>query len=99
LTAKKKNVLKQEIVPEATPKYEARIKMFGHVFTATGSTVYEALSMLKFPGTPKAVTSVLSVWTNGKEKSRVLMPKQTFRLFNPSPMMREIGLKQISLLF
>lgn len=79
-------------------KYEASIRVFGKIFKATGSSPIEALSNLKIEGKAGGV-SVLSV-AHGKEKrDRVLNVGQVSRLFSQSKLMREVALKNLSMLF
>lgn len=67
---------------------KATIKIFAQTFEAKGETPLEALSNLKVIGLKKA-KSILTVG----ERTIVLNPYQTQRLFSPSPLMREIALK------
>lgn len=76
----------------------SEIKILGKKFSAQGQTVKEAIENLKVGSIPK-VMSVLKVKGDNKEKSRVLAPRQTSRLFSKSPFTREIAIKQISMLF
>lgn len=72
----------------------ASIKILGKHFNSTGSTVREAIENLK-PEGKCAGMSILTV--NGKD--RVIGGMQTVRLFSASKLMREIALKNISLMF
>lgn len=82
---------------KTTPKYSASIKIMGKTYKASGKTIEEALSKIdnqnaKGPG-------ILTI-TKGKDsKERILPAPQVSRLFNLSPLMREIALKQVSQLF
>lgn len=67
----------------------ATIKIFSNTFEAKGETPFEALSKLKVVGLTKA-KSILTVG----ERTIVLNPYQTQRLFSPNSLMREIALKQ-----
>jgi hypothetical protein len=95
---KTKGQPKKDIRHSDKPEVEAEIKILGKVFSSKGQDVKEALNNLKVGHVPKTM-SVLKVKKDGGERSRVLLPKQTFRLFSPMPLMREIAIKQISLLF
>jgi hypothetical protein len=78
-------------------KYKATIKVLGKIYNAAGDTTREALANLK-PENGKGM-SILSISCGDKSKERILTSTQTFRLFNASPTMREIALKNTSLLF
>lgn len=78
--------------------YEAIIRVFGKIYKANGSTPIEAISNLKVTG-KAAGASVLAV-SNGKDKrDRILNSGQVMRLFSQSKLMREIALKNLSMLF
>ena len=66
----------------------ASIKIFAQTFHAKGETPLEAIGNLKVTGLTKA-KSILTVG----ERTIVLNPYQTQRLFAPSSLMREIALK------
>ena len=83
-----------------TPKvkkadYKASIKVFGKVITSKGATVLEAIENLDVGKLNKGV-SVLEVSHDGKSVSKILPTIQTARLFSPSPMTRQVALKNIS---
>lgn len=67
----------------------ATIKIFSNTFASKGETPHEALANLKVVGLTKA-KSILTVG----ERTIVLNPNQTQRLFSPNALMREIALKQ-----
>lgn len=67
---------------------KATIQIFANKFESKGNTPLEAISNLKVTGFTKA-RSVLTVG----ERTIVLNPYQTQRLFSPSALMREIALK------
>ncbi len=80
------------------PTYEATIEILGKKYKAKGKTVMEAVSNLKPKGMARG-KSILTV-TKGKEsKSKVLVPFVVNRLFNLSPTMRIVALKNVSTLF
>jgi len=88
---------------KAAPKlkgapYSASLKIFGKVYTAKGSSVSEAISNLKPEGTARG-TSVLTVQCGQQKRDRILPPNATFRLFSASKLMRDVALKNTSLLF
>ena len=76
---------------------KATLTIMGKKFTAEGETVHEAISALK-PDITKA-KSVLLVENGEKKRERILTNVQTMRLFSLSPMMREIALKNVAMLF
>ena len=88
-----------EGLPETKPsKYTASIKIFGKEYKATGGTVAEAIAGLSPVGFTKT-KSILTI-SNGKEsKDRFLPPLATYRLFSQSKLMREVAIKNISLMF
>ena len=67
---------------------KATLKIFSSTFEAEGATPLEAIGNLKVVGLTKA-KSILTVG----DRTIVLNPYQTSRLFSPSPLMREIALK------
>lgn len=67
---------------------KASIKIFAKTFESEGETPLEAISNLNVVGLTKA-KSILTVG----ERTIVLNPYQTQRLFSRSPLMREIALK------
>lgn len=75
----------------------ARIKVLGKLYEATGLTVAEAISNLK-PLKGRGV-SVLTVSKDGQERSKVLNPSISMRLFSPSQTAREMGLKSVISMF
>lgn len=77
--------------------YAATIKVLGKTYTSTGSSVREALENLA-PGKAKGI-SILSMTKGELKRDKVLNFGQTFRLFSASPLMREIALKQVTMLF
>lgn len=95
--AKKKVAKKGAAVSTAYAGYTATLTNMGKKFTAKGDTIIEAIGNLK-PGNVKA-RAILALERNGKTHERVLQPVAVSRLFNQSGMMREIQLKQVSMLF
>lgn len=67
---------------------KATVLIFGNKFEAKGETPIEAIGNLKVVGLTKA-KSILTVG----ERTIVLNPYQTQRLFAPNALMREIALK------
>ena len=78
--------------------YEASLKIAGKVFKSSGVTLQECLSTLKI-GTLIKLGGLLSVKHGDKSKDRILTPFQTVRLFNGSRVVKEVALKNISILF
>lgn len=72
---------------------KATIVIFGKMFSANGETPVEALTNLKVTGLAKAKSLLTVSYDNNTEKTIVLNPYQTQRLFSPNPLMREIALK------
>lgn len=77
--------------------YTASIKVFGKAHTASGATVREAIENLQ-PGNARGV-SVLTVAKGTNEKQKILNSTQTIRLFSPMRLVRELSLKNISMMF
>lgn len=82
---------------EKKPQFHASIKVMNRTFEAEGRTVQEAIEKLE-PGIAKGM-SILTLSKGKNFHSQVLTNIQTQRLFNLSPMMREVAIKQTSLLF
>lgn len=78
--------------------YTAKINILGKSFESAGDSVLAALSGLKPNGLTKA-KSVLVVSRGQKSRDRVLTPMMTARLFSPSRYVRDIALKNTSILF
>ena len=78
--------------------YLATIKIFGKKYSASGSTKIEALTNLNVSNVAKGV-SVLTLSKGKLSKDRLLRPMQTFRLFGSSRLMREVAIKQTSIMF
>lgn len=77
--------------------YKATLKNFGKTFEANGVSVLDAITNLQ-PGNVKA-RAILTLERDGKTRERILQPRAVQMLFNGSRMMREIQLKQVSMLF
>lgn len=77
--------------------YNASIKILGKVYSATGTTVFEAISNLK-PGNCKGM-SILTIKHGDSSKDKVITNIATFRLFNTHGISRDIALKNTSLMF
>lgn len=77
---------------------KATIAIAGKKYSAEGVTVQEALSSLPYKGFSK-LKSILTVVDGKKEKTVVLPPLQTVRLFSKNKMMKDIAVKSLSLKF
>lgn len=77
--------------------YTATIEVVGKTFTSDGSSVVEAIRGLK-PGNVKGA-AVLTISNGETTRERILPRVVVQRLFNLSPTMREMALKNVSLLF
>lgn len=84
---------KVKIVP-----YTASIKVLGKTYSATGLTAREAIGNLKVGNVAKGM-SVLTLSKGEKSCSKVLPPIQTFRLFTPSRLIREVSIKNVAMRF
>ncbi len=78
-----------------TPIYTARIKVLGAFHDSTGFSVFDALANLKVP-LGRGV-SVIALAKGEKRQEKVFNGFQTARLFSPSPLQRQIALKQTAL--
>jgi hypothetical protein len=78
-------------------KYTATLKIMGKKITATGASSLEAITNLQAPRAKGK--SVLAVTNGERTQEKILAYSKTFALFSGSPMMRQIALKQMSLLF
>lgn len=88
-------------MPKTTKKAEAyalSIKVLGKTYTSKGETVKEGLQNLKVGNVAKGM-SVLRITKGGVAKDKVIPPAQTAKLFSLSPLMREIAIKNVSLMF
>lgn len=84
-------------LPKKEVSFVASIKVLGKTFSSNGNTALEALVSLK-PECGKGV-SVLTVTKGEKSKVKILPAPQTFRLFSASRLMREVMLKNLSMVF
>ncbi len=83
---------------KAKDSYTASVKIFGKVHEGVGATVLEAVANITTTKAAKGVC-ILTLSKGDLRKERVLTAPQTFRLFSGGRIMREIALKNISLLF
>lgn len=82
---------------EPVKNYTASIKIMGVTYSAEGKTIRQAIEGLK----PKnAKSSAILYISNGEiTKERIIGMPIVMRLFSFSKLMREIALKNVSLLF
>ena len=72
--------------------YVASIKIFGKIYTSTGTTLEEAIAALKPEGLARGM-SIITVKRGDTMQEKILPRIATGRLFAPSAMMREVALK------
>lgn len=77
--------------------YKASILIWGKRYDAIAFTLTDALACLNVPN-PKG-KSILTISKGDKTKERILSPVATFRLLASHGLMREVALKNTSLLF
>lgn len=87
----------KKVAKKIEKPYMASIKVFAQTFTAQGKTAREAIANLS-PGNVKG-RGILVIEKGGLRKERILMPQIVWRLFNSQGLMREIALKNASILF
>lgn len=95
---KKQKVKKTANKVGASTEYKATIQLLGKKFTAKGKTAREAIINLKVGGAGKGM-GVIEVVNGQSRKSKILSSVQIFRLFSASKLMREIAIKNVSLMF
>lgn len=72
----------------------ATVEIQGKKYQGEGETTREALNNIRYKGFARLKSMV----TVG-EKTIVLYPLQTMRLFSPSPLTKEVAVKQTALRF
>ncbi len=77
--------------------YTASIKVMGHVYSAEGEDITQAISKLDV--NKARGTSVLTLSKGDYSRSKILSAIQVSRLFAGSPTVREIALRNTSRLF
>ena len=88
--------VKKEKVQDAV--FSASVISFGKTFTATGTSVSEAIQNIKCPNAKGK--SILILEHNGKKQEKVLAHPMTARLFGAaSPTIKAIILKQVAMRF
>ena len=87
---------KKTTTPEATA-YRAVLNVLGKNHEGTGATARDAIANIVAKNCKGR--GVLTVTHGDKTKERILLPHLTFRLCNTYGLMREIALKNTSLLF
>lgn len=73
---------------------KAVIEIMGKKYEAEGATPREAIANIPFKGFARSMSKL----TVG-EKTIILAPMQTMRLFAPNPTIKEVNVKSISLRF
>lgn len=84
-------------VNDSLQVYTATVKILGKLYTATGSTISEAIAGLKIQNCKGR--AILTIEHNGVKKDRIFMPAIASRLFNTMGFTREVALKNASTLF
>ncbi len=99
-TAQKKlpEVVQSPQSEEMNGTYHASIKIFNKLYEANGSTALEAIANLKPEGLARGV-NVLVLKKGDRTQEKILPRLATVRLFAPSIMMREVGLKNVAARF
>lgn len=77
--------------------YKVSAKVLGKTYQCVGKTVFDALSNLNVGNCKGKV--ILSVEHNDVKMDRILMPVIAFRLLNSSGLMKQVAVKNASLLF
>lgn len=77
--------------------YTASIRIWGKVYSSKGGSVKEALEGLE--GRNVRGHGILTISHGEAKKDKVLSVGQVFRLFSASPMMKEIAVKQLTMMF
>lgn len=88
---------KKRVPKKAEGAYTASINIFGTTYTSTAPSVKECLEALQARNVKGH--GVLVVSHGEVKKDRILNSGQVFRLFSASRMMREIAIKQVSMMF
>lgn len=78
--------------------YSATIKILGKIYNSTGNSVREAIENLKPTGKSMG-NCVLSLSKGEIKVDKIITAFQVYRLFSHSKLMRELALKNTSLLF
>jgi hypothetical protein len=90
-----RNALNNKVVKNnVVSPYTASIKILGKVFKAEGTSPEEAITNIHIEGRAKGF-GVLTVSNGTQEKIKILNGFQTFRLFAPQPLTRDLVLKNI----
>ena len=76
----------------------ATINILGKKYLAEGETAKEAISKLSYSGFA-GVKSLLTIKGENYERTIILYPVQTKRLFAPNKLAKEIAVKQTSMRF
>jgi hypothetical protein len=95
---KRTKMIKKTVKDIISEPYTASIKILGKIYSSTGNSVKEALENLKPEGKCAGI-SILSVSRGDVKKDKILTSMQTYRIFSPSKIMRQVALKGVNLLF
>ena len=78
-------------------KYEATLSVMGKKYAASGDTAVDAINALEAKNVKGR--GVLTIKHGIIQRDRVLMPMIVSRLFNSTGLMRQVALKNMSVLF
>lgn len=87
----------KKVTKKSAELVKISLKVLTQTFTSEGETLKEALLKIK-PGNFKGRT-ILTVEKGAYKRDRLVNPRLMFQIYGASNLMREIGLKQISILF
>ncbi len=98
-----KTIKPKRVKKIASPKvidlpYTAFVKIFGKIYTAQGGTAKEAISNLDIGKVAKGA-AVMTVSKGERTYSKILNGPQMMRLFSPSRIMKEVAMKNVSMIF
>lgn len=84
-------------ISDTTKTYKATLFNFGRKFESNGSSVIGVLKGFNVRNIKGK--SILAIETGEERKERVLSPVMTYRLFSSHGLIKEVALKNVSLLF
>jgi hypothetical protein len=79
--------------------YTVTYKTLGKTYTSEAESLTDALSKLDVPLAFTRTTGVLAVKSKKSTVEKILAPAQSRRIFSPVSLVKEAGVKSISLLF
>lgn len=97
-TPKGTAAIPDEVSTELINGYTVTLKVFGKKYSATGSSVVDALLNLKGVG-KLAGSCVLMIEHNEVKREKIINARILWGLFNGSQTMKDIGIKNVSLIF